>query len=492
MCCRDFFGTTPVLHAFGITLGESERLLGKVILSFFDLADGFLCTCIFAATIFHYFIWKRGFMPIVSTAIFFTGILLTTNYLTILHTGWSDTGHFQWFVTHLYFSVALSLSILLSLFGEKYIKVHFTPFFFISFALIATLFLVAFFLAKTSNAPGMYVLTDSALLYYFNFESTLFFFYLLVPFSLLVVYHRARKSDFSFGLVLSGIFFLIAYAAELFIPNTDYFYSHTLSGFIELFAFFLIAWGIFQENYTLSKWLIAAKEDAEVLSHAKNTFISNFSYQVRAPMNTIVGYTELLEEGVDGELNEKMKSSVEEIKKASSTLLTFLNQIIDVSRIESGKISFQVEEFSLSTLLKNTIKQMEASALEKDLQLKEEIPNEDILYLGDEKRIKQMLFHVIENAIKYTEKGEVVVSVQNVPKQVEIAVTDTGVGISEKRLTSIFKPFTPQEETHKEGSESLGIGLTIVRLIAHAIDAKIDIKTEKNVGTTFFITLQKE
>lgn len=478
---NSFVSETPLI--------ELPNGLVLFISGLFDLADGVVCTFIFSALLFHYFLWRADYSIILGVAIFFTGLLLTFNYILYFRTAGPHNEGFSWFIAHCYFTISFAVSLGAILYGDTQVRVYKTTYI-VTICLILFILLIGAILHTVFiQFPVFFFFTDSFFLYYNIFEAIPFFIYLLICIPLQILFFVKDKRYLTYGLLFSSIPFLTGYIINLFTTNERYFENITLYGLFELTGFFSIGIGIFLDNFGIYAALKKNKENAELLTEAKNNFISNFSFHLRTPLNAVIGYVECLEEGLDGPLNEKQKGSISQIKKASNKLLKLIQEIIDISRIESGKISYNISQFSLNESCRKIVDILSSKAVAKGIELRIELPDYDIIAITDEARIKQVVFHLLDNGIKYTDKGSVVLRVEEFHDRIILSVSDTGKGISKELLPKIFEPYVHLDRENVQGS--LGIGLSIVRLIANALNATVEVQSTIGEGSTFSFNLPK-
>ena len=238
-----------------------------------------------------------------------------------------------------------------------------------------------------------------------------------------------------------------------------------------------------------------AKKTAEKALVVKDQFLSNMSHEIRTPLNAIIGFTDILK---NENLNEEQLDHVHTIATAGDNLLNLINDILDLSKIESGKLKFEKIDFELNAFFNSVVKIMYPKAKEKGIELLTEFDIEgDFWVKGDPYRFNQILFNLINNAIKFTEKGNVTLSVQLdkvKKKKVEllIKVKDTGIGIAEERQKAIYDRFTQADSgiTRKYGGT--GLGLSIVRLLIQNFKGKIKLDSTEGKGTTFSLNIPLE
>lgn len=240
------------------------------------------------------------------------------------------------------------------------------------------------------------------------------------------------------------------------------------------------------ERKQYEREMIAAKDQAEQANNAKSEFLSSMSHELRTPMNAILGFGQLLE--IDEELSEDQADYVDEILKAGRHLLELINEVLDLSRIESGTINLSMETLSCTELITECLALVKPIAQGLGIVINEPIIGGYVIR-ADRTRLKQVLLNLLSNAIKYNRpQGEVSVQTTRRDGLVRLAVSDTGYGIAAARKQEVFQPFSRlgAEETDIEGT---GIGLTISRRLMEMMGGKIDMESEVGQGSTFWIEL---
>lgn len=236
-----------------------------------------------------------------------------------------------------------------------------------------------------------------------------------------------------------------------------------------------------------------SKEAAEAANHAKSAFLANMSHEIRTPMNAILGFTEILKRGYIQQEKDSLRY-LNIISNSSKSLLDLINNILDLSKVESDKLELECTAVEAHKLIKDTLQVLELRAKEKgitlDLQGDGKLPK---TIHTDATRLRQVILNIVGNAIKFTEKGGVTVTCKLIDSAAgncyEVAVSDTGIGMSGKQLSQIFNPFSQADETVTRRFGGTGLGLTISRKFAQALGGDIHVTSKPGEGSRFAIQI---
>jgi len=230
----------------------------------------------------------------------------------------------------------------------------------------------------------------------------------------------------------------------------------------------------------------------EEMSRHKSQFLANMSHELRTPLNSIIGYTKLMLDGLEGDINEEQKNDLQTVYSNSRHLLELINGLLDVSRIEAGKTVLSYETFTISDLLSEVIPAIEQLAREKGLTLTYSVaPDIDNLY-ADKAKTRQVLINILGNAVKFTNEGSVKLNVAENDSDFVFSVADTGMGMKKEDLEAIFDSFKQVGPAQIAGYEGTGLGLAISKQFMEMQGGKIWAESELGKGSTFTFTLPKK
>ena len=240
-----------------------------------------------------------------------------------------------------------------------------------------------------------------------------------------------------------------------------------------------------------------ARDKAREASRAKSEFLSTMSHEIRTPMNSIIGMAELLQ---DTNLSEQQKKYVNIFQNAGESLLTLINDILDLSKIEAGRVEIEKKEFNLVSTVENVAEMISVRAYKKSLEMPLRISSEvPECVIGDPERLRQILINLLGNAVKFTEEGQVFLDLridtdfsEEGKKKVIFAVKDTGIGIAEEKQKNIFNSFTQADASSTRKYGGTGLGLTISKQLVELMGGEIWLKSSPELGSTFYFSLPFE
>jgi len=339
----------------------------------------------------------------------------------------------------------------------------------------------------------------------------------------------------SFDLIINAIFLSLSFAIPLyrFHKGNDFGIrqiniSHPLETFLELITFrlfFFILIGLlvsnFHESQRKNQSIISNKNielsnfnlylrrernsinlrikelqkeniKLEEMDKLKSIFLSSMSHELRTPLNSIIGFTGILLQGLAGELNDEQKKQLMIVKKSSQHLLSLINDLLDISKIEAGKIEFNFEKFDLIKSINEVIESFSNMSREKGLLVEKNFPSKLIVY-ADNRRIKQIIINLLSNAIKYTNSGQVKISViAKYGSYIKITFSDTGIGIKPENVPKIFEPFQQINTDLTKKTEGTGLGLYLTKKLVLSMGGDIQLESQEGIGSKFTVILPKE
>ena len=234
--------------------------------------------------------------------------------------------------------------------------------------------------------------------------------------------------------------------------------------------------------------LARAVEEAEKANRAKSSFLANMSHELRTPLNALLGYSQILKQ--EEQISEKQKDGLDIIHRSGEHLLILINDILDLSKIEAGKMELCVNDFSLEEMLRNLTRLFQVRSTVKEISFEcNKLTPLPVFVQGDEIKIRQILFNLLSNAIKFTEQGGAVLKVGVFKEKVRFEVEDSGIGIAKNHIKEIFQSFR-QITRKNQIMEGTGLGLAISYNLARIMGCELNVESEPNKGSTFWFELE--
>ena len=235
----------------------------------------------------------------------------------------------------------------------------------------------------------------------------------------------------------------------------------------------------------------AAQREALAASRAKSDFLARMSHELRTPLAAIIGYGELLSDGITGPINEEQKKQLGRIRSSANHLLSIIDEILTLARMEAGKEKVEIRDVDVSELMDSVASMAEPLASAKGLSFNVEIDPPDLSMKTDPVKLRQVLLNLLSNAVKYTDAGGITVRSEASDGMVSFMVTDSGVGVGEEHLEKIFEPFWQVEHTTTRRAGGTGLGLAVTRQFVDLLSGKIEVVSALGEGSTFKVSLPR-
>jgi hypothetical protein len=230
-------------------------------------------------------------------------------------------------------------------------------------------------------------------------------------------------------------------------------------------------------------------EQAKSADHLKSAFLASMSHELRTPLNSIIGFTGILIQEMAGPLNSEQKKQLTMVQKSSKHLLSLINDVLDISKIEAGQLELAEEPCSIEQAVGNALSAISPLAVQKGLAIIRDIPEAERLITGDQRRMEQVVLNLLQNAVKFTESGEIRVRLRHAGDRYILQVEDTGIGIEPEDQLKLFRPFQQLDTGTARRYEGTGLGLSISKRIIQLAGGSIAVESTPGKGSTFTVTI---
>ncbi len=246
---------------------------------------------------------------------------------------------------------------------------------------------------------------------------------------------------------------------------------------------------LLEETRARARELQETAKQLQEIDKLKTQFLANMSHELRTPLNSIIGFSRVILKGIDGPLTELQKSDLTSIHTSGQHLLSLINNILDISKIEAGKMELNFEEMEIGPIIKSVMATATALVKDKSVALKQEMPDTLPPIWADPTRIRQIILNLVSNACKFTEKGQITLKTTIIDEKMIVSVTDTGIGIGSDKLENIFEEFTQVDASTTRKAGGTGLGLPISRYFIEMHGGQIWVDSILGKGSTFSMTI---
>jgi len=245
-----------------------------------------------------------------------------------------------------------------------------------------------------------------------------------------------------------------------------------------------------QEIQNMNEQLEAQNEELEKASRAKSDFLARMSHELRTPLNVVMGFAELMLDQVPGKINDEQRQCLDDILTSGRHLLWLINEVLDLTKVEAGKVELRLKDIALSEVVGSVTSAMTAVLSQRKQSLDVKLDDGLPLVQADEARLKQVFFNLLSNASKFTpDRGKLKIEASRKDGWCQVSVSDNGIGIKEEDLKQIFEPFYQVDDSMTRERRGTGLGLTLVKEIVEMHDGRILVESEYGKGSSFIFTL---
>lgn len=231
------------------------------------------------------------------------------------------------------------------------------------------------------------------------------------------------------------------------------------------------------------------KERAVESDRLKSAFIATMSHELRTPLNSIIGFTGILLQKISGPLTREQEKQLNLVQHSSRHLLALINDILDISKIEAGELRISFDPVNLHQVVEAAVRVVQPLASQKGLSIRTDLATGPVIISGDQRRIEQIVMNLLSNAVKFTETGMVTVTTRVAGGEVRLSVRDTGVGISQAEIPTLFEPFIQVDTGKSRRTEGTGLGLSISRRLVELHGGSLTVTSTPGAGSEFVVML---
>ncbi len=235
-----------------------------------------------------------------------------------------------------------------------------------------------------------------------------------------------------------------------------------------------------------------AVERMREVDRLKTQFLANMSHELRTPLNSIIGFSRVILRGIDGPISELQQTDLTSIYNSGQHLLSLINNILDLSKIDAGKMELSIEPVDLRDIAKSVMSTAIALVKDKTVRLEQDVPEDLPTVMADSTRVRQIMLNLVSNAAKFTEKGSITLRITPFAKEVRISISDTGIGVASGKAENIFEEFTQADASTTRRYGGTGLGLSITKKFVEMHKGRIWVESQLGVGSTFTFTLPRE